>query len=487
MPQQRARCVFSGLLTACGLAAPAQAQFVDRFATGHHGAPGVELVHVCWPGEHGTLTGKQMALETLTDENLAIREELNRSYRGDLPNRIDVVFVGDGYTAAQQVLFHADMDVIETEMFRYEPFITYKPFFRIQRVEVISVDSGVDNDPTQGINRNTALDMAFWCGGTERALCVNVAKALNAARAGVETDVDQVVAIANTTKYGGVGYPSSDLCTSSGRNGSATEIVIHELGHSLGNLADEYDYGGPQTYTGGELGPVDVSIYNQAQQVAQQRKWWRWMGATDTRFDGTVGAFEGANYSVFGVFRPTNNSMMRSLGRKFNLPSAEGLIKEFYREVRPIEDATPTTPNPESDAVLYAIPVQPDGHDLIINWFLDGEVIASAINQTHLDLSTLNLGVGEHTVSVTVVDPTPWVRDESIRTAFLTDTRQWTINPCTLLADLDNSGTLDFFDVSSFLLAFQVQDPVADFDNSGEFNFFDIGAFLAEFSNPCGN
>lgn len=477
---------FSGLLTAAGLALPAQAQFINHPEAHAHAAPGIELVHVCWPGEHGTLTGTRMALETLTPENLALREALDQNYRGDLPNRIDVVFVGDGYTAAQQGLFQSDVDGIVAGMFAYEPFITYAPFFRVHAVEVVSNESGVDNDPVQGISRDTALDMLFWCGGTERALCVGVNQALTAARQGVSTDVDQVVAIANTTKYGGVGYPSSDLCTSSGRNGAATDIVIHELGHSLGNLADEYDYGGSSHYSGPELGPANVTIYNQAQMAAQQRKWFRWLGENLPQFDGLVAAFEGGNYSETGVFRPSNNSMMRSLGRRFNMPGAEALIMEFYREVSPIEDATPVSPDPSPNGTLLAIPVQPQGHDLTLAWEVDGANIPGAFNQTSLDLSALGLDDGaEHTVRVTVVDPTLWVRNQDIRDQFLTETREWTINRCVLLADLDGDGELNFFDVSSFLLAYQAQDPVADFDQSGTFDFFDVSAFLNAYNQPC--
>lgn len=53
------------------------------------------------------------------------------------------------------------------------------------------------------------------------------------------------------------------------------------------------------------------------------------------------------------------------------------------------------------------------------------------------------------------------------------------INP----ADLNNDGTLDFFDVSAFLSAFSAQNPIADFNNDGVFNFFDVSAFLSAFSN----
>lgn len=52
-------------------------------------------------------------------------------------------------------------------------------------------------------------------------------------------------------------------------------------------------------------------------------------------------------------------------------------------------------------------------------------------------------------------------------------------------ADLNNDGSLNFFDVSAFLTAYQSQDPIADFNNDGLFNFFDVSAFLTAFNAGC--
>lgn len=46
-------------------------------------------------------------------------------------------------------------------------------------------------------------------------------------------------------------------------------------------------------------------------------------------------------------------------------------------------------------------------------------------------------------------------------------------------------GTLDFFDVSAFLSAFNAMDAAADFNNDGIYNFFDISAFLNAFNEGC--
>ncbi len=55
----------------------------------------------------------------------------------------------------------------------------------------------------------------------------------------------------------------------------------------------------------------------------------------------------------------------------------------------------------------------------------------------------------------------------------------------TCAPDLTGDGTLNFFDISAFLVAFSAMDPVADFNNDGTFNFFDISTFLTAFSAGC--
>lgn len=53
------------------------------------------------------------------------------------------------------------------------------------------------------------------------------------------------------------------------------------------------------------------------------------------------------------------------------------------------------------------------------------------------------------------------------------------------VADLDGNGTLDFFDVSAFLKAFNGEDVAADLDGNGVFNFFDVSVFINAFAAGC--
>tara|TARA_R110002073_G_scaffold118918_1_gene258467 strand:- start:345218 stop:346072 length:855 start_codon:yes stop_codon:yes gene_type:complete len=68
---------------------------------------------------------------------------------------------------------------------------------------------------------------------------------------------------------------------------------------------------------------------------------------------------------------------------------------------------------------------------------------------------------------------------------FSVDNFSITRNAPSCQADLNDDGSLNFFDVSAFLNAFSASDPVADFTGDGLFNFFDVSAFLNAFSAGC--
>ncbi|MBZ0171845.1 MAG: M64 family metallopeptidase [Phycisphaerales bacterium] len=465
-------------LLACPALASGQAQ--------QHHLDATELAHGCWGDEQGHLSGGRFLVPSLSD---AQREAFQGvQTRGGPDNRIDLVIVGDGYTANEMAQFHLDADTIAVDFFSYEPFITYRPYFRVTKVEVVSNESGVDNDPSPGISRDTAMDMQFWCGGTERLLCVNIGKAWTFAAGGGSPDVDQILAIANSSKYGGAGYSSANVGTASGQNAASVEVAIHEMGHSLGDLADEYTYGGATSWPGGEPGSVNLSIYNSVQQVSLGTKWHLWMGESVAGFDNPVNTYEGGGYSEFGVYRPSNNSMMRSLYRPFNLPGAEKLIQEFYREVSPLDQAPANGAGFGPADTISIVPMQPAGHNLTIEWSVDGGVVPAAAGSWDLDLGSLGLGGGAHTVQLRVVDDTPWVVDPGIRETFLTETRTYTVSAagCGSVADINGDGLLDLTDIGLFVAAFISNDPDADLaDPIGVWDLADLSAFISAFLDGC--
>ena len=53
------------------------------------------------------------------------------------------------------------------------------------------------------------------------------------------------------------------------------------------------------------------------------------------------------------------------------------------------------------------------------------------------------------------------------------------------IADFNNDGILNFFDVAEFLQAFTAMDPIADLTDDGVWNFFDVSQFLSNFALGC--
>lgn len=62
---------------------------------------------------------------------------------GNQANRIDVVFMGDGYTVSERGQFFDDIRRLTVDMFNGETFRSYLPVFNIWAIYVESVDSGI--------------------------------------------------------------------------------------------------------------------------------------------------------------------------------------------------------------------------------------------------------------------------------------------------------------------------------------------------------
>ncbi|MGM1064355.1 M64 family metallopeptidase [Saccharothrix sp. Mg75] len=286
--------------------------------------PDVEWVEVFSPDGSITRTAVARTVEAAAAPDEVAAEVVAVQQTGAPDQRFDLVFVGDGYTAADADAYHSHVVGKWDELSAVEPFKSYKQYFNVWRVDVVSNQSGVDNDPALGSARDTALDMGFWCQGrdlqTERLLCVNQTKATQFAA--LAPGADQVVALGNTAKYGGAG---GGVATAAGANDLAGQIAVHELGHSIGGLADEYDY--PyETYTGTE--PTEVNVTRDPTGA----KWSAHLGQPSPD-GGAVGAFEGARYHRTGLYRPTSDSIMRTLGREFNLVGRDAMVDAFRARV----------------------------------------------------------------------------------------------------------------------------------------------------------
>ncbi|WP_086721961.1 M64 family metallopeptidase [Streptomyces angustmyceticus] len=315
-------------VTLAATATAATAQGADRSPSpAPHGPSTQQVEYFTEPGGHPRHTTVPASPPLSPAEKTAIAGDGDVTsivQNGPVGTKLDVVFVGDGYTAAQQEDFHADVRAKWAKMSAVEPYASYAGLFNVWAVDAVSHESGVSGDPTQDVVRDTALDSAFFCDGTERLLCVDTGKVESYAAKAPAADL--VVVLGNSTKYGGAGYNDvssqvgyDGIATASSDNDRSDQIAVHETGHSLGKLADEYAYGESGTYSGPEPAEANLTTLSADQMTAQRQKWYRWIGQ-ESPDGGAVGAFEGGGYYEYGLNRPTDNSIMRTLGREFNLP-----------------------------------------------------------------------------------------------------------------------------------------------------------------------
>ncbi|MFJ2770855.1 M64 family metallopeptidase [Streptomyces sp. NPDC087300] len=347
---------------------------------------------------------------------------------GPTASKLDVVFIGDGYTAAQQEDFHADVRTKWAKISAVEPYASYKGLFNVWAVDAVSRQSGVSGDPTTGTVKDTALGSAFFCDGIERLLCVDTNKVESYAKKAADPDL--VIVLANSTKYGGAGY--NDITSPSGYDGIATassdnaqsdQVAVHETGHSLGKLADEYWYDEYGTYTGAEPWEANTSKLTAAQLTAQKKKWYRWIGQTSPD-GGKVGAYEGGGYYPRGLYRPTSDSIMRTLGREFNLPGNEAMIAGFHRHASVVTAVTGTDRAVRRDAKVRVSAAE----GVRLRWSVDGREVRSARGDAVVSPRALGVPADgrAHTLSVRATDPTKSVRDPALR-GLLTNTLTWRV------------------------------------------------------------
>jgi hypothetical protein len=359
----------------------------------------------------GTVDATRLGRTTVT--------EIQRT--GPSANRIDVVVLGDGYTAAEQELFLDQVRARWAELTAISPYSRYRNFFNVWAVNVVSAESGSDNDPSLGVERDTALDSYYWCGGIDRLICVDTAKAR--AYATRAPEVDHMLVLINSATYGGAGYWTRDLVTFSGTNEWSAEIVAHELGHSIGQLHDEYDYADGTVYTGKEPTQVNVSTLTAVQQLATQSKWWRWIGEPSITGYLDVGSWEGAVYAQFGIYRPSWGSLMRYINWPFDQVQREAMTGKFFELSKALETNRDSTlaPTATLDLGLPALV----GASWTTRWSLDGEPVPAWDDATVVDLAELGF---DRTARLTVEmsQQTTWVRDTEIREQ-LTAEREWTV------------------------------------------------------------
>lgn len=346
---------------------------------------------------------------------------------GASSNRLDLVILGDGYRSEDQAQLTRDATTVVNALFAEELWKRYRSYVNVKLVHVESVETGADNG-SAGTTRDTALGSYFNCNGIDRLICADSTAVLNAALADAP-EYDQIVVLVNDTKYGGGGgqFASTSIAPAS------VDIAVHELGHSLFDLADEYSdpYPGfPACDAVNDCPEPNVSVFS----GRDTNKWRSWIDPAtplptpDTAAnDGLVGAVEGARYQTTGVFRPERDCIMRTLGRHFCPVCAQAGVLSHYAFTQPVDSISPAglvTLTTAQTQQLKVVGPRPDPNTLRYAFSVDG--VLKAANDTGVfDLNGSSLGAGNFTVTVSITDTTPLVRDDP--SALLLASRSWPV------------------------------------------------------------
>lgn len=349
-----------------------------------------------------------VALVVLISPAFVAAASVNLVNNGPSSNRVDIVFLGDGYTSANIAAgtYSNHINGMLTHLFTQDPFPRYQNFFNVHRIDVISSQSGADVPPL-GIYRNTALDASYyWDSYTERLLYINESKAnaaLNNGLAGAGFSAEMRLVTVNDTRYGGGG---GFYATYAGGNPSAPEVALHELGHSFAGLADEYFYPG-WTYSGSE--PTAPNVTKDSNPATA--KWSDWNGYLDPDHPelGPVGAYKGGAFYENGLYRPTSDSKMRTLGKAFNAVSREEIILSIYDYVNPLDTWLDNSSLLVDPLSLWVNTIDPNV--IGTKWYLDDTEVPGMDGEL-FDLSVLGLAPDTYRVRALAYDTAinDWVR-----------------------------------------------------------------------------
>jgi IgA peptidase M64/peptidase M64-like protein len=277
---------------------------------------------------------------------------------GPAAEKVDLLVISEGYTAAEMPKFHADAKRLVDAMFALEPYKGRKADFNVRGLDLPSATSGV-NRPQAGVFRRTPVSLEYNIFDTERYMLTYDNRALRDAASAAPYEFIEI--LANERTYGGGGIFNAQA-TASVDSAYSEYVFIHEFGHHFAALGDEYYTSAVAYETGASEHPEPWEPNLTALHDPAALKWrdlvepgtplptpWtrdefetksrgyqaarrelRAKGAPESEMDklfreeeawetaflrampysGRVGAFEGAGYEPRGLYRPEADCIM---------------------------------------------------------------------------------------------------------------------------------------------------------------------------------
>lgn len=342
---------------------------------------------------------------------------------GNSSNRVNLVMLADGYTNAELNQFGTDAQTVVNAIFQAPPYNRYQDYFNVFAVKVVSNESGashsgVSSDNACGSQPIATVDnyfgSAFDCGGGayHRLLCATKSYLIPGVLASNVPNYDVVLVVVNTPYYGGAG----GSCAVFSMHSLATEIAIHETGHTFANLADEY--------WAGAMYETDSRPNMTSNSDISTVKWSEWVG-TDN-----VGLYPHSGDPAW--FKPvTAQCKMELLGTNYPFcpVCAEAHVLEILHLTLPYDSFTPSNNSaisPGADIAFSVTPVLPDPNTLSIHWELDGALMQSGTSPDYT-LPYAAIPDGSSQLTAVFLDTTDLVRAENHAT-INTHTIVWNIS-----------------------------------------------------------
>jgi hypothetical protein len=276
---------------------------------------------------------------------------------GDPAQKLDLLILGDGYTAAERGKFERDARRLVGVLFSTSPFKERQRDINVWGLCPAAAQSGVSR-PSQHIYRRSPIGTMYDAFDSERYILTFENKAFRDIAANAPYDVVEI--LVNSATYGGGGIFGL-YSTVAADSAWAPYIFVHEFGHHIAALADEY-YTSDVAYLPAadrvepwepnatalldpnalkwkdlvEPGtPIPTpwpkeAFENYTKGIQQRRRAIRAANRPESEMDalfreeqkhdtallssgpyaGKVGAFEGANYEARGFFRPQTDCIM---------------------------------------------------------------------------------------------------------------------------------------------------------------------------------
>lgn len=254
----------------------------------------------------------------------------------DTANCIHIAYLAEGYTQEEMPTFIEDAKIAIDALFEHEPFKQMRDRFNLIAVMSPSKESGT-SEPSKGIWKNTALHSHFDTFYSDRYLTTLNLKELHDWLAG--TPYEHIIVLVNTDKYGGGGILNS-YNLSMTHHPKYRPVVVHEFGHSFCGLGDEYAYENEAI----PMYPHDVEPWepNLTTMNDFTGKWENLIGKdapvptpATSQYSNTVGVYEGAGYSLNGVYRGMQDCRMRTNEYPVFCPVCQQALRKlikFYTE-----------------------------------------------------------------------------------------------------------------------------------------------------------